>query len=284
MELISVIHFSRLKNLYRLGCAVAFCALSISASAQQNIHLWGVMPTLDVGTALGEHWYIENYAFACVLPFEQSRPSFGNAEVMESYGPGAAPSEPRSVRTLVFAYTELDVTRKLNDAWSLTGSYTHEWVPMNSSVSWAGERYTRDEHRVWLQSKYTRASEGMSWWWRMRWDQRYIENDPAGLEKHPWSRRPRLRQQLGLSLPMGEGALTASTEAFVEAWAGANAFSSQDRFREAWSSLQYGQSLNDNLRWEVGPLLVSWKQLGDAGSLGWSHYWYLQTTAFVTFN
>ena len=31
-----------------------------------------------------------------------------------------------------------------------------------------------------------------------------------------------------------------------------------------------------------GPLVVSWKQLGAQGSLGWSHSWYLQTTAFFT--
>ena len=56
----------------------------------------------------------------------------------------------------------------------------------------------------------------------------------------------------------------------------------EDRFREAWSSLQYSRKVNDRFRWEAAPLVVSWKQLGAEGSLGWSHSWYLQTTAFFT--
>lgn len=248
--------------------------------AQQHIHLYGVMPTVDVGMPIGEGWYVENYSFACVLPFEQLRSSFGETTAMEAYGPGAV-EDGRGVRALVFAYTEFDVTRTLNEAWSLTGSYTHEWVPSNVARAEGEERDTRNEHRVWLQSKYQHKGEKLSWWWRTRWDQRFIE-DLASQTESRWSVRPRLRQQLGAAVGLGKGALVASTEGFVEAWEGANFTTGEDRFREAWTSLQYSRKVNDNFKWETGPLIVSWKQLGAEGSLGWSHYWYLQTTAFFT--
>ena len=267
------------RRAFKVWSLVLCLAWGVSSSAQQHIHLLGTMPTLDVGMSLGEDWYVETYSFACILPFEQSRPSFSNAAVMENYGPGNQPGESRGVRALVFAYTEWDVTRTLNEAWSLTGSYTHEWVPSNASV-WGEDRYTRDEHRVWLQSKYQGDLGSAQWWWRMRWDQRWIESDPYG-EGDRWMSRPRLREQLGCTLPLGGGTLSASTEVFIEAWKGANATQGLDRFREAWTTLQFGKSVNDNLRWEAGPLVVSWKQMGEAGSLGWAHYWYLQATAFV---
>ena len=250
------------------------------AQSQQHIPLYGVMPTVDVGMPIGEGWYVENYSFACILPMEQLRPSFGATNVMDAYGPGEV-EDGRNVRALVFAYTEFDVTRTLNEAWSLTGSYTHEWVPSNVVRAEGVERDTRNEHRVWLQSKYQHKGEAVSWWWRMRWDQRFIE-DLAPEPEATWLARPRLRQQIGASVGLGQGTLVASTEGFVEAWDGAKVASGEDRFREAWSSLQYGRKVNDRFRWEAGPLVVSWKQLGAEGSLGWSHYWYLQTTAFFT--
>jgi hypothetical protein len=258
----------------------AFLAMANPRWSTAQVHLVGVMPTVDVGMPLGEHWFIENYSFACILPVEQIRPSLSNAAVMERYGPGVEPGESRAIRSLVFAYTECDVTRTLNDRWSLTGSYTHEWVPMNSGVWGGGERYVRDEHRLWLQSKYqSPQTSAMSWWWRMRWDQRWIENSPFG--EKSWSVRPRLRQQLGGVLQMGDGSLVVSSEVFLEAWDGAGATAPRDRFREAWTTLQYGASINESVRWEAGPLVVSWKQLDEGGSLGWTHFWYLQASAFV---
>lgn len=252
-----------------------------SFHAQVNVHLIGIMPTVDVGVPLGEHWSIENYTFACVLPFEQTRPSFLNPTSTENYGPGSAAGESRSIRSLVFAYTEFDVTRTLSESWSLTGSYTHEWVPLNSSVWGAGERYIRDEHRIWLQSKYKSKSDaGWAWWWRMRWDQRWIETDPYEQTAARWTSRPRLREQLGFALPIGETTLSGSSEVFVEAWDGGSSFSGIDRFREAWTTLQYGAFINESVRWEAGPLVVSWKQFSDTESLGWTHFWYLQATAF----
>ncbi|MGB1123075.1 MAG: DUF2490 domain-containing protein, partial [Flavobacteriales bacterium] len=240
--------------------------------AQQSIHLFGVMPTVDVGASVGEGWHVENYSFACILPVEQLRPSFGETTAMDAYGPGEV-EDGRNVRALVFAYTECDVTRTLNEAWSMTASYTHEWVPSNVVRVEGLQRDTRNEHRAWLQSKYQHKGDKLSLWWRMRWDQRFIED----LELHAESRwlvRPRWRQQLGASVDLGQGSLVASTEGFVEAWEGANVTSGEDRFREAWSSLQYGRVLNDRFRWEVGPLVVSWKKLGAEGSLGWEHYCY----------
>lgn len=261
-----------------MGAALLAMASPRWSTAQ--VHLVGMMPTVDVGMPLGEHWFIENYSFACILPVEQTRPSLSNAAVMERYGPGVEPGESRAIRSLVFAYTEFDVTRTLNDRWSLTGSYTHEWVPMNSGVWGGGERYVRDEHRLWLQSKYqSPQTSAMSWWWRMRWDQRWIENSPFG--EKSWSVRPRLRQQLGGVLQMGDGSLVVSSEVFLEAWDGAEATTPSDRFREAWTAFQYGASINESVRWEAGPLVVSWKQLDETGSLGWTHFWYLQATAFV---
>lgn len=65
---------------------------------------------------------------------------------MDVYGPGAERGEFRGVRALVFAYTEFDLTRTLSEAWSVTGSYTHEWVPKMSNWVWVPQRYTRDEH------------------------------------------------------------------------------------------------------------------------------------------
>ena len=251
--------------------------------AQQDIHLIGVMPTLDVGRSIGEGWYIENYSFACILPVEQSRPSFSSDGGSENYGPGGAVEEMRDIRALVFAYSELDVTRSFNESWSVTGSYTHEWVPKNaggSSVS--KDRYTRNEHRVWLQAKYRQDAGSFKWWWRMRWDQRLIENNPYALEDKAWSWRPRLREQLGFEVPLKNSALVLSTEAFVEAWSGAKLTSSNDLFREAWTSLQYSRQWSERMKWEVGPMIVSWKQLDGQGSLGWAHYWYLQSTLFLS--
>ena len=266
---------------YRWGALFAgMMGLLTVAQSQQHIHLYGVMPTVDVGMPIGEGWYVENYSFACILPMEQLRPSFGATNVMDAYGPGEV-EDGRSVRALVFAYTEFDVTRTLSPAWSLTGSYTHEWVPSNVVRVEGVERDTRNEHRVWLQSKYQHKGETVSWWWRMRWDQRFIE-DLAPQPEATWLVRPRLRQQIGASVGLGQGAVVASTEGFVEAWDGAKVASGEDRFREAWSSLQYSRKVNDRFRWDAGPLVVSWKQLGAEGSLGWSHYWYLQTTAFFT--
>lgn len=254
-----------------------------SFHAQQHIHLVGAMPTLDVGMPLGDHWHLENYSFACVLPFEQSRPSFSNAAVMENFGPGSEVEDGRAIRSLVFAYTEFDLTRALSDAWSVTGSYTHEWVPSTSHVQGAGERYIRNEHRLWLQSKYQSNKDAdLSWWWRMRWDQRWIESDPFNEVAEPWTSRPRVREQLGCALPLGGGTLAASAEFFVEAWDRAQLSSPLDRFREAWTTLQYGASLSESVRWEAGPLVVSWKQFGDDASRGWAHFWYVQATAFVT--
>ena len=80
---------------------------------------------------------------------------------------------------------------------------------------------------------------------------------------------------------MGDGSLVVSSEVFLEAWDGAGATAPHDRFREAWTTLQYGASINESVRWEAGPPVVSWKQLDEGGSLGWAHFWYLQATAFV---
>lgn len=256
-------------------------AFQSGAQGQQHIHLTGVMPTVDLGLSLSENWYLESYSFACVLPFEQSRPSFSQIQVMDVYGPGAEEGEYRGVRALVFAYMEFDLTRTLNEAWSVTGSYTHEWVPMTSTRAWMPQRYTRDEHRVWFQVKRFQKGERWSWWSRTRWDQRMIENDPFGVEEDMWSWRPRVRQQFGASWPLGGGMLTATAEAFLEAWAGASVSKGADRFRESWTSLQYGRQVSDHVKWEAGPLVVSWKQFDGEGSLGWAHYWYLQATAFV---
>lgn len=267
---------------FRVILVMGACwAASFGVQGQQHIHLTGVMPTVDVGLSLGEDWYLENYSFACVLPFEQSRPSFSQSQAMDVYGPGAEEGEYRGVRALVFAYTEFDLTRTLNEAWSVTGSYTHEWVPMTSTGAGILQRYTRDEHRVWLQLKRFQQGERVSWWSRTRWDQRIIENDPFGADEDDWSWRPRVRQQFGVSWPLGGGALTATAEAFFEAWTGANVSKGADRFREAWTSLQYGRQVSDRVKWEAGPLVVSWKQFDGQGSLGWAHYWYLQATAFV---
>ena len=269
------------ENWIRTGAWLCLFVMGMSdVQAQQNIHLYGVMPTVDLGAQLGEGWYIENYSFACILPVEQLRSSFGETTAMDAYGPGEV-EDGRSVRALVFAYTEFDVTRTLNEAWSMTASYTHEWVPSNVVRMEGLQRDTRNEHRAWLQSKYQRKAEKVSWWWRMRWDQRFIE-DLAPNPESRWLVRPRLRQQLGASVDLGKGSLVASTEGFLEAWEGANVTSGEDRFREVWSSLQYSRVVNDRFRWEAGPLVVSWKQLGAEGSLGWSHYWYLQSTAFFT--
>ena len=187
-------------NLETLRTAFALVACWIFLSGvqgQQNIQLTGVMPTVDVGLSLGENWYFENYSFACVLPFEQSRPSFSQIQAMDVYGPGAEQGEFRGVRALVFAYTEFDLTRTLNEAWSVTGSYTHEWVPKMSNRVWVPQRYTRDEHRTWLQVRRVQRGERMEWWLRTRWDQRLIENDPFGVDQDEWSWRPRARQQFG---------------------------------------------------------------------------------------
>ncbi|MBL6866763.1 MAG: hypothetical protein ISQ97_06685 [Flavobacteriales bacterium] len=273
----------RLMNLETLRTAFALVACWIFLSGvqgQQNIQLTGVMPTVDVGLSLGENWYFENYSFACVLPFEQSRPSFSQIQAMDVYGPGAEQGEFRGVRALVFAYTEFDLTRTLNEAWSVTGSYTHEWVPKMSNRVWVPQRYTRDEHRTWLQVRRVQRGERMEWWLRTRWDQRLIENDPFGVDQDEWSWRPRARQQFGASWPVGGAVLTASAEVFLEAWAGANISKGADRFRESWTSLQCSRQVNDRVKWEAGPLVVSWKQFDANGSLGWTHYWYLQTTAF----
>ena len=67
------------------------------------------------------------------------------------------------MRALVFAYTEFDLTRILNETWSVTGSYTHEWVPMTSAAVWTPQRYTRDEHRVWIQAKRMHHGEHLLW-------------------------------------------------------------------------------------------------------------------------
>ena len=254
---------------------------TLHVNGQQHIHLAGTMPTVDLGVSLGEGWYLENYSFASILPFEQTRPSFSQVQTMQDYGPGAELGEFRSVRALVFAYTEFDLTRTLSETWSITGSYTHEWVPMTSAAIWTPQRYTRDEHRVWLQAKRMQQGERLLWWLRTRWDQRMIENDPFHQDQDDWSWRPRVRQQFGAHWPLGTGFLTASAEVFIEAWDGANVTQGGDRFRESWTSLQFSRQLNDGVKWEVGPLLVSWKQLDANGSLGWAHYWYLQTTAFI---
>lgn len=250
-------------------------------NGQQHIHLAGTMPTVDLGVSLGEGWYLENYSFACILPFEQSRPSFSQVQTMQYYGPGAERGEFRSVRALVFAYTEFDLTRTLSETWSVTGSYTHEWVPMTNALVWEPRRYTRDEHRVWLQAKWMHQEERLLWWSRTRWDQRLIENDPFHWDQDAWSWRPRVRQQFGASWPLGTAFLTASAEVFIEAWDGADVTQGADRFRESWVSLQLSREFNDGVKWEVGPLLVSWKQLNANGSMGWAHFWYLQTTAFI---
>lgn len=260
-----------------------WCAVNtglIDVQAQQNIHLYGVMPTVDVGASLGEGWHVENYSFACILPVEQLRPSFGQTMAMDAYGPGEV-EDGRNVRALVFAYTECDVTRILNEAWSMTASYTHEWVPSNVVRAEGLQRDTRNEHRVWLQSKYQHKGEKVTWWWRMRWDQRFIEDLEPNSELR-WLVRPRIRQQLGASMDLVQGSLVASVEGFVEAWDGANVTSNEDGFRETWSSVQYGRVFDDRFRWEAGPLVVSWKELGAEGSLGWKHFWYLQSTAFFT--
>lgn len=72
-----------------LGAALLAVANPRWSTAQ--VHLVGVMPTVDVGMPLGEHWFIENYSFACILPVEQTRPPLSNAAMMVSFGLGEDP-------------------------------------------------------------------------------------------------------------------------------------------------------------------------------------------------
>lgn len=239
---------------------------------QQDHHIVGVFPTLDIGFGW-DQWYAEVYAFSATVPFAQYRSlDSGPMTVIleQEYGPGA------SIGGVVFNYAEFDLTRDLGKGWSATASYTYEAVPMAPVMD-----VTRTEHRFWLQAKRSFELGNSTFWGRGRMDFRSIQNLSADIEGEP-SRlyRPRARAQFGWSRPVGDGpwGLVANAEAFVELW-DVDAEADGKAFREQWSAFQVSNQLKDNLRVEAGPLLISW--WSPDGYKHWLHTWYLQAALFI---
>jgi len=264
----------------RLLSAFFPCMLAIGGSAQvmspvldqADHHILGVIPTLDIGCGWGD-WYAEVYAFSATVPFTQFRsldPGMMTVVLEQEYGPGAA------IGGVVFNYVEFDLSRNLGRGWSATASYTNETVPMPSVL-----QGTRTEHRLWFQGKHSRPAGESTVWGRGRIDLRSIQNPEAGTEGRPeWLFRPRVRLQGGWSRPIGEGpwGVVAHAELFYELW-DVRGEADGVAFREQWSALQLTRQVHDNLRVEMGPLLISW--WSPDGYDHWLHTWYLQAAIFI---
>ena len=284
----SSVHIQETSSVYFRGMIKIFkllalnLLLSVNCIAQGNVHLIGTMPTVDIGTSISDKWHLETYSFVCILPVEQMRPAFSPTAVMESFGPqNDEGDDGRRFQSLIFGYAELDLSYSLSENWALTGSYTHEWMPSITSTENSPLRYLRNEHRVWLQAKYSFGQRRWSGWIRSRWDQRFIENAPQLVEMDAWLLRPRFRQQFGASIPFASGTLSLSSEFFFEAWRGSGTVGNAGPYRENWSSLQYRREISSALKLEVGPQVVSWKEFNAQIGHRWLHFWYLQATAFV---
>lgn len=217
-------------------------ALSLIYSVKaQSTFVSGLFPTIDHSGTLNPKLDYSLYYFA----------AFPLANLKQ-------PDISKDANFLLF-YAEQALSYKVTDKLSFTGSYVYQRANVISS------NYT-NENRVYVQATYKHEVKLIAFKHRLRFDNRFIQNDITG--KTPYTNR--LRYLIGVSIPIKDKLyFTAYEEAFFNTYKGATAI-----YAENWAYAAVGIKLNEKNKIEAGPLYITW----NTGVNTWFNQYYLQVT------
>lgn len=214
-----------------------------SAVLAQDLTYTGLMPTLDHGARITDRFGYSLYAF--------------DATKLGGTTPGLEPDKPRSF----MVSAELGITYRLNDRFTVTLAYLHQWL--EPSVT-----FSRSEDRGYQQLAHT-LPLGRS---ELRQRLRYEERSVRTVETGTITSSQRLRYRIGVKRLVApeHWYVLAQTELFLNTMEGL-AF----RMDENWTTVQLGYAFSKANAVEVGPLYVGWYRNEQKDIL---HQFYLQLT------
>lgn len=210
----------------------------------QNMHLGGIFPTIDHSGTITDKLDYSLYYFGAFSLVNFSENKLDETPYM-----------------LLF-YSEQALNYNINNKLSFSASYVYqrEKTGMNSYVN---------ENRVHFQLTYKYAVNQVKFKHRLRFDNRFISDPNTDTNTY----KNRLRYLLGVELPIGSDNnnwyFTAYEEAFFNTFKNANKV-----FAENWTYAAIGKHLNNNHKFEAGPLYITWL----TGNNNWFNQYYLQLT------
>jgi len=204
----------------------------------QNTTVVGFFPTIDHSGELNNRFSYNSYLFGALKPYSSQE------------GP----------RRALYIYAEQGLSYSFNDKLSFTNSYVYErQQPFENNA--------RNEHRLFQQLTLKHRLNQFSLKQRLRFDERFIQNNQTGL--YDFSHR--LRYLLGGDYKFNSAFyLMYYTEVFFNTTKGV-----KFQFNENWSALQLGWNINEHNAIEFGYLFVGW--IHDSQN-NWFNQHYLQTT------
>ena len=228
--------------LKRLIIIILFSGAFVLSKGQHH-HIYGIFPTYNQNGNITKGFDYSIYSFLAIYPLEQS--------IDETVYPAKSNA----------FYIELDGIYKLNKKWFIAGSYTYERVnPFRSDY--------RNENRIWPQIQYYENLGFLNLKNRLRYDFRFIENRLNDQTDF----RPRLRYLIGIDFSIkDETSYFASyNEFFFDTFEERIAL-----YSENWAFAGIGFKLQEQLKLETGPLLISWIRNTQKD---WLHQYFWQLT------
>jgi hypothetical protein len=202
--------------------------LITSTSFSQSTYVAGVFPTIDHSADINNKWGYGLYYFMAIPLINVSKPDLS-----------------KDANTLLF-YSEQSLTYKVNDCFSLTGSYVYQRANTFSSA------YV-NENRFYAQGTYKHSFKSLNLKHRLRFDGRFIQNRMTN--ETPFTHR--LRYLIGMEIPIKSEKnnlyFTMYEEAFFNTFSKASVV-----YGENWAYAALGIKLNERNKLETGLLYITW--------------------------
>ena len=226
------------KNSFILVLITLFYTPTINA---QNIHLGGVLPTIDHSGTISNKFNYSLYYFTAFPLFNFKDPDISNDTYFHLF------------------YSEQALSYNINNKFSLTGSYVYQ---RENAVY---DNYA-NENRFYIQTKYKHNVKKVNLTHRLRFDGRFVHNRITN--EIPFTHR--VRYLIGADVPINEKLyFTSYEEAFFNTFKNAGAV-----YGENWAYAAVGKKLNENNKMEAGILYVTW----NIGNNNWFNQYYFQLT------
>jgi hypothetical protein len=207
----------------------------------QSVYVGGLFPTIDHSGTLNNKFDYSLYYFAAFPLVNFQKPDASKNAFFH------------------LLYLEQALTYKLNDKFSLTGSYLYQ----RANVVY--DNYV-NENRFYIQAKYKHSAQKINLTHRLRFDGRFIQDRITN--ESPFTHR--LRYLIGMDASINNKLYFAAyEEAFFNTFIGASTF-----YGENWAYAGIGKKLNAKNKIELGILYVTW----NIGNNNWFNQYYLQLT------
>lgn len=225
----------------KVYCALTICILSIAKVNGQSIAVGGIFPTIDHSGSINPKIDYGLYYFGALPMLNFKHPNL---------------SKDANFHLL---YLEQVLTYKKTDRLSFSTSYLYQRANVTS------KNYV-NENRFYLQTKYKHSLKSWSISHRLRFDGRFIQNRITNTS--PFTHR--FRYQIGFEKQIKEkDYITGYEELFFNTSKNAKPI-----YDENWGYIGYGRKINEQNKFELGILYVTW----NIGNAAWFNQYYLQFT------